>query len=126
MSGPRVLVVDDSAEFRRYLQLLLARAGFTTDAAGDGEEAVRRAREEPPAVIVSDLGLPGIDGVETLRRLREVCGARTFLVSGALLAPAVAAQADAVMEKPFVAEEFIARVRELAARAPHASRPAEA
>jgi DNA-binding response OmpR family regulator len=123
MSGTRVLVVDDSAEFRRFMVLLLSRAGFTTDTAADGEEAVRRARAEPPDVVVADLGLPGIDGLETVRRLRAVCGARALVVSGAVLTPAVTERADAAMEKPFISEDFLARVRELAVRPPHPVAP---
>jgi len=123
MSVPRVLVVDDSAEFGRFMMLLLTRAGFTTDTAADGEGALRRAREVPPDVVVTDLGLPGIDGLETVRRLRAVCGARALMVSGALLTPAVTARADGAMEKPLASEDFLGRVRGLAARPPHPVTP---
>ncbi len=118
MPGPLVLVVDDSAELRRFMLLLLRRAGIAAEGAADGEEALRRAAAAPPDVLVTDLGLPGIDGMETRRRMRAICGARTLLVSGAPVTPGMMAEADAWLQKPFASADFVERVRELAARPP--------
>lgn len=124
-SEPRVLVVDDSAELRRFMVLVLERAGIHADSAPDGESAVTHARESPPDVVVTDFRLPGIDGLETCRLLREAHGARTVLVSGAPISPAAAALVDAVLEKPFRPASLVERVRELAARGPSSrGRPA--
>ena len=68
--SPRVLVVDDAPEFVELLVPLLDREGYTTASAVDGEEAVERARSFEPDVIVLDLGLPRLDGVEVCRRIR--------------------------------------------------------
>ena len=66
-----------------------------------GEAALERARGAPPDVVVTDLRLPGIDGLETCRRMAGICGARTVLVSGAPISAAMAGLVDAVLEKPF-------------------------
>lgn len=116
--NPRVLVVDDSPELRRFMELVLERAGIPAESAADGEAALERARESPPDVVVSDLRLPGIDGLETCRLMAEACGARTVLVSGAPIGPEMAGRVDAVLQKPFAPADLVARVRELAARSP--------
>lgn len=113
-----MLVVDDSGELRRFMVLVLERAGMAAESASDGEEALERAALAPPDVLVTDFRLPGIDGLETSRRLREMCGARVVLVSGAPVGPEVADQVDAVLEKPFSAAALVERVRALGARPP--------
>ena len=117
-TDPRVLVVDDSEELRRFMVLVLERAGIAAESASDGEEALERAAVAPPDVLVTDFRLPGIDGLETSRRLREMCGARVVLVSGAPVRPEVARQGDAVLEKPFSPAAFVERVRALGALPP--------
>lgn len=117
-TAPRVLVVDDSPELRRFMVLVLERAGMAAEPAADGEEAMERAVETPPDVVVTDYRLPGIDGLETCRRLRALCGARAVLVSGGSITPEMAARVDAVLEKPFSAADLVERVRALTPRAP--------
>lgn len=117
-TAPRVLVVNDSAELRRFMVLVLERAGIVAEPAADGEAALERARGAPPDVVVTDLRLPGIDGLETCRRLAGICGARTVLVSGAPISAAMAGRVDAVLEKPFPPAALVARVRALAADGP--------
>lgn len=116
-----MLVVDDSPELRRFMVLVLQRAGIAADAVADGESAVAHAREAPPDVLVTDLRLPGIDGLETCRLVREACDARTVLVSGSPIGSEMAALVDAALEKPFVTADFVDRVRALAARDPGAT-----
>ena len=67
---PRVLVVDDSADIRGMWRLWLTYWGFGVDDAGDGSEAVRKACEDPPDLILMDLWMPIVDGLEAIRLLR--------------------------------------------------------
>lgn len=118
MAQPRVLVVDDSPELLRFMVLVLERAGIAADAAPDGETALECALLSPPAVVVTDYRLPGIDGLETCRLLREACGARTVLVSGSPVGAEVSGLVDAVLEKPFRSADLVERVRALAEARP--------
>jgi two-component system response regulator HydG len=67
----RVLVVDDEASARTGLERVLSQDGFLVDSAESGANALEIAAERPPAVVVTDLKMPGMDGLELLRRLRE-------------------------------------------------------
>ena len=67
---PSVLVVDDEPSLVRVVEGYLTTDGFTVRTAGDGETALALARESEPDVVVLDLGLPGMDGVEVCRQLR--------------------------------------------------------
>jgi CheY-like chemotaxis protein len=68
-AGRRVLVVDDNADAASSLQLLLQLLGYEVLTAADGEQALERARIERPHIIFMDIGLPGLDGVETARQI---------------------------------------------------------
>src|SRR5438552_2565840 len=67
----RVLVVDDEASARSGLEKLLRQEGFSVHVAADGPSALAIAGEHPPDVVVTDLKMPGMDGVELLTKLRE-------------------------------------------------------
>ena len=71
MAGKKVLVVDDDAKTVELVKLYLNRDGYRVLTAGDGNEALRLARENHPDLIVLDLMLPGISGLEVCRILRE-------------------------------------------------------
>jgi two-component system, OmpR family, KDP operon response regulator KdpE len=73
MSEPelRALVVDDERAIRHFLQVSLSSHGYTVFEAGTGAEALSTALSARPNVIILDLGLPDLDGVEVTRRLRE-------------------------------------------------------
>lgn len=80
--GQRVLLVDDNTDSSEPLSLLLQAKGHETRIAVDGEEAIEMADEFLPDCVVLDLGLPGIDGYEVARRLRErPSGAKLTLVA---------------------------------------------
>ena len=71
MAGKRVLVVDDDAKTVELVKLYLVRDGYRVFCAYDGLEALRLARESHPDLIVLDLMLPGMDGLEVCRTLRD-------------------------------------------------------
>ena len=114
MSG-RVLVVEDEVEMQRALRAGLTYHGFDVRIAGSGEEAIREAALWRPDVILLDLGLPGIDGFDTLRALRPSSRAGVIVVS---VMPgekdkvrALDAGADDYVVKPFGTEELVARIK---------------
>ncbi|HEY6212505.1 MAG TPA: response regulator [Vicinamibacterales bacterium] len=69
-AGTRVLVVEDDPETRRYYADALARDGFETHQAHNGLQALQKALDLQPSLILTDIAVPGIDGIELLRRLR--------------------------------------------------------
>ena len=71
MSGPHVLVVEDNGRNMKLVRDVLEAKGFATLEAWTGEEAIALARAHAPALVLMDVHLPGIDGVETLVRLRS-------------------------------------------------------
>lgn len=115
-SGPdRVLVVDDNEDCRRALASFLEASGYRVGEATDGEEAVRAAREFAPDLILLDIMMPGVDGLEAARRIRgthEFDGVRIVAITameGAEQA-SLAAGCDACVSKPLDMSEFPARV----------------
>ena len=101
----RLLVVDDEPSARSGLEKLLRQEGYTVDVAGDGESALVIASERPPALVVTDLKMPGMDGVALLARLREQDAALPVLVVTAFgdVSSAVSAMrsgADDYLTKP--------------------------
>ena len=71
MNLRKILVVDDEANMRRVLEIMLSRRGYRTAAAVDGRDALEQLAESPVDLIISDLRMPDINGIELLRRLRE-------------------------------------------------------
>ena len=67
---PKVLVVDDDANITAFLKRALAYEGYQVETAADGPAALAAARDNPPDLVILDVMLPGLDGVEVLRRLR--------------------------------------------------------
>ena len=110
-----VLVVDDEPQIRRALRTSLEAHGFRVETARRGEEAVLRVAESPPDVVFLDLGLPDIDGVEALRRIRGFSDVPVIVVSvrerQADKVAALDAGADDYVTKPFGMGELLARLR---------------
>ena len=78
---PLVLLIEDNADARDALRVLLELDGYAVEAAGDGAEGLEIARAKAPAVALIDIGLPGMDGYEVARRLRALPGPRALLVA---------------------------------------------
>src|SRR5215208_5990359 len=119
---PRVLVVEDDGDIAGVLRRSLGMEGYDVRIAGDGEAALEQAAVFEPDAVVLDLGLPGIDGVEVSRRLREggdvpilILTARESLDSRV---EGLDSGADDYLVKPFEREELLARLRALLRRRP--------
>jgi two-component system KDP operon response regulator KdpE len=110
-----VLVVEDDPQMRRYLHATLDAAGFRVLEAGGVEEGHRLAAQDPPALILLDLGLPDGDGVDLLRKLREWSRIPVIILSARgredEKVAALDAGADDYLTKPFGAAELHARIR---------------
>jgi two-component system KDP operon response regulator KdpE len=117
----RVLVVDDEPLTARTLGLNLRARRYEVSVARDGSEALRRAADWHPDVVVLDLGLPDIDGVEVIHGLRGWSRVPIIVLSGRTGAPdkiaALDAGADDYVTKPFGLGELLARIRAVGRRA---------
>jgi two-component system OmpR family response regulator len=118
----RVLVVDDEPTLTELLSMALRYEGWAVRTAGDGRAAVREARKFQPDVVVLDVMLPDIDGLEVLRRMRayEPAMPVLFLTARDALEDRIAgltAGGDDYVTKPFSLEEVVARLRGLLRRA---------
>jgi two-component system response regulator MprA len=112
----RVLVVDDDAAIRTTLARCLGAEGYAVDVAADGSEALRVARDRTPDLVVLDLMLPGVAGLDVCRRLRAAEDQLPILLLTARDAvqdrvTGLDAGADDYLVKPFAYEELLARVR---------------
>ncbi len=113
---PRVLVVDDEKPIRRVLRVLLEEHGYTVFEAGSGEDAVAVAEREPADVVLLDLRLPGIDGLETMSRLQKAGapGAAIVMTAHGSIQSAVAAIRQGAYDyitKPFDNDELLLTLR---------------
>jgi DNA-binding response OmpR family regulator len=112
--------VDDAAEFRELVASMLRGEGFVVEVAEDGPAALASARAFAPEVVLLDLGLPGMDGVEVCRQLRTFSDAYVVMLTGRedevdkLIGLSVGA--DDYVTKPFSPRELVARVRAMLRR----------
>ena len=111
----RILLVDDDLSIQRTVAPLLRARGYHVDVAGTGHDAVKALGDEPPDLIVLDLGLPDLDGVEVCRRMRQQSRAPIIILSArsgeAEKVAALDIGADDYVTKPFGPEELLARIR---------------
>jgi DNA-binding response OmpR family regulator len=118
----RLLVVDDDADIRGLLRDVLGRAGYAVDEATDGRSALRRLFESPPALVILDVSMPGLDGYETLDRIRDLSDVPVLMLTaraGELdKVRGLSGGADDYVAKPFGHQELVARVQALLRRAP--------
>ena len=117
----RVLVVDDEAQLLRGLRTNLTARGYEVETAADGERALDLAASRRPDVVILDLGLPGIDGVDVIRGLRAWGTMPIIVLSAREQEPdkvaALDAGADDYVTKPFGMGELLARLRAAERRA---------
>ena len=112
---PRVLIVDDEPNIREVLCAYLTADGFGVAEAADGESAVAAVRADPPDLVLLDIMLPGIDGLEVLRQIRAFSNVYVILVTARseevdkLVGLGVGA--DDYVTKPFSPREVTARVK---------------
>jgi two-component system alkaline phosphatase synthesis response regulator PhoP len=122
MAGKRVLVVDDDAKTVELVKLYLKRDGYRVLTAYDGIEALRLAREGHPDLIVLDLMLPGIDGLEICRTLRTESDVPVIMLTAKTTDQdkliGLDLGADDYVTKPFSPRELAARVRAVLRRLP--------
>ncbi len=118
--GLRALVVDDEAPLADVVAGYLRREMFEVHVAHDGSGAVAMAREVDPDVVILDIGLPGLDGVEVCRRLREFSDAYVVMLTARDTEVdkivGLAVGADDYVTKPFSPRELVARVRAMMRR----------
>jgi two-component system, OmpR family, KDP operon response regulator KdpE len=120
-SATRVLVCDDDPQILRALRVVLRDAGYDVVPAETGEEALDRAAIRPPEAAILDLMLPGMDGVEVTRRLREWSAMPIIVLSAvdeeAEKVRALRGGADDYVTKPFSPDELLARLEAALRRA---------
>ena len=110
-----VVVIDDEAQIRRFLRVTLESQGFDVFEAATGKEGLTEAATRKPDLIILDLGLPDMDGVEVMRRLREWSPVPVLVLSARMQeqdkVAALDAGADDYLTKPFGVGELLARIR---------------
>jgi two-component system KDP operon response regulator KdpE len=123
MTAPLLLLVEDEAPIRRFVRASLVSEGYRVEEADTAKQALRAATQQPPDLVVLDLGLPDGDGLDVLRQLREWSRAPVLILSAReqerQKVAALDAGADDYLTKPFGTGELLARIR-VALR--HASR----
>jgi two-component system response regulator MprA len=116
----RILVVDDDPEIVSFLKRGLIYEGYGVDTASDGIEALAKAREIEPGLVILDIMMPGIDGVEVSKRLRQASDVPILMLTAkgtvADRVTGLDSGADDYLVKPFAFDELIARVRALLRR----------
>jgi len=114
-AGQRVLVVDDESSIRRYLHAALSAQGFTVYEAATGQEGLNAVIADRPDIMILDLGLPDLDGIEVTRQLREWSQLPIIILSvretESEKIAALDAGADDYLTKPFGTGELMARMR---------------
>jgi len=121
VSGERVLVVDDEPQIRRALRTALGGHGYAVEVAEDGEGALAALAARVPDVVVLDLMMPGIDGLEVVRQTRAWSKVPIVVLSARgeerVKVEALDLGADDYLTKPFGLDELLARVRAVLRRA---------
>jgi two-component system KDP operon response regulator KdpE len=127
VAGPLVLIVEDDAQVRRFLRTSLPAHGYRLLEAEDGKQAVRLAAQYVPELVLLDLGLPDLDGLEVLRQIRTWSRAPIVVLSARgqerAKVEALDSGADDYLTKPFGFPELLARMRAALRRAQQLPQP---
>jgi two-component system KDP operon response regulator KdpE len=122
-TSPIVLLVEDEPPLRRFLAASLASAGYRLEEADTGRSALQRASQQPPDLVILDLGLPDMDGQQVLQQLREWLTAPIIILSARdqeqQKITALDHGGDDYLTKPFSTGELMARVRVALRHAAH-------
>ena len=128
---PKILIIDDEEDIRIVLKQVLERAGFDVTVAADGKEGLSKLERQGADLVITDVIMPGIDGVTTVRKIREkYLNTKIIVISGggnvaplkyepkaiatnAYLASASEAGADRTMTKPFDHKQLLDAIEEL-------------
>lgn len=120
MQNMRILIVDDDPEIVSFVKRGLAYEGYTVDTAADGSEALAKAREKEPDLVILDIMMPGIDGLEVAKRLRQGGDVPIIMLTakGTVVDKVTGLEsgADDYLVKPFALDELLARVKALLRR----------
>src|SRR5438445_6887403 len=123
MPSPLILLIDDELPIRRFLRASLVAEGYRLDEAETGQQGLRLAAQQPPDLVILDLGLPDMDGQEVLRQLREWLHAPVIILSvrdqEQQKVTALDNGADDYLTKPFSTGELLARIRVALRHAAH-------
>ncbi|HWQ41999.1 MAG TPA: response regulator [Desulfosporosinus sp.] len=113
--GPRILVIDDETQIRRFLRVALTSHGYVVKDVGTGKEGLDAVAMFSPALVILDLGLPDIDGLDVIRQLREWSKVPVIILSvkeqETDKITALDSGADDYVTKPFAMGELLARIR---------------
>ncbi|MCA0455731.1 MAG: response regulator [Chloroflexi bacterium] len=113
--GPQVLIVDDELQIRRFLRVSLEANGYHIHEADNGQDAINKTAQLRPDLVILDMGLPDMDGMEVLNRLREWTKIPVIILSvrdaDRDKIAALDAGADDYLTKPFSTDELLARIR---------------
>ena len=120
-TSPTILIVDDEPQIRRVLRTTLTSQGYTVIEAQTGDEALEKIRSERADLILLDVNMPGMSGLETCREIRRTSDVPIIMLtvrnSEHDKVQALDAGADDYVVKPFGAEELMARIRAALRRA---------
>jgi DNA-binding response OmpR family regulator len=124
MSGERILVVEDDRTIARFVELELAHAGYRVEKVADGTAALEVLNNDPPDLVVLDLMLPGVDGLEIARQVRETGSRMPILMLTARaetkdVVSGFESGADDYLRKPFEIPELLSRIAALLKRTAH-------
>jgi two-component system, OmpR family, KDP operon response regulator KdpE len=125
MSAGRILVIDDDPQIRRVMRATLIGHGYEVLDARNGEDGLEKAAEDPPSLVLLDMNMPGLSGLETCRLLRAGSDVPVIILSVRNTekdkVAALDAGADDYITKPFSIEELLARIRAALRRSPQPS-----
>ena len=122
MNNARILVVDDEPQIRRVMRVMLTEKGYAVTDARSGEEALEKLRTERQDLILLDMNMPGMGGLEACRRIRATSEVAIIMLTvhdfEADKVQALDAGADDFVTKPFKTQELLARIRAALRRLP--------